>query len=153
MKKELFIKRLRREGIAIIDTSNSAFDKCILDDFRKLKGFIQFVDFDCQISKKGGCKEHPETLKCCCFSCSDNAGFFRVVLDTDITSYARKFSRTTGFWKEGKGCILPHNMRSTTCLTHHCNYERKDDFGFGITQIRTKLHYLRDKMFPILNQF
>jgi hypothetical protein len=148
MKRDLFIHLLRSEYITIIDTNSSNYDECILKDFRKLKSFIPFINFDCQITANGGCKETPESLKCCCFACNTNAGFFKVVLNTDLTWYARKFSVRTGFWRAGKGCILPHDRRSTTCLTHHCNYERKDDFSFGMMQLRNRLYHFREKMYP-----
>jgi len=154
MKKELFIHKLKHRGIRIIDTSDQFYDGSILDDFRSLKSFFQYIDFGCRINKKGGCKDTPESKMCCCYGCLDSAGYFRIILDKNITYYSRKFSVNSGFWRKGKGCILPHKMRSTTCLTHHCNhpsythpYFHKDDkykhFERGMDVIKQKLDNMR----------
>lgn len=147
MKKELFKTHVKKQGVTIIPSNNSIFDRCILNDFRALKNFIKYIDFDCQFNSKGGCKETPTSLRCCCYSCYENAGFFRVMIDTDITKYSRHFSVKTGFWRKGRGCVLLHKMRSTTCLTHHCNRRKQYyGFGYGIMNIRFRLQEIRDKI-------
>ncbi len=120
MKKELFIKHITNCGVGIIPRDDPNFNPCILEEFRRLKGFIQNINFNCQINKNGGCKEHPSTIRCCCDSCYNNSGFFRTMIDKDMGRYTRSFLKT-GFWRKGKGCVLPHELRSVVCLTHHCN--------------------------------
>jgi len=152
MKKELFITHIKKNGVIIIHRDDPNLNMRILNEFRQLKGFIQYIDFDCQINPKGGCKETPVSLQCCCHACYDSAGYFRRMIDTDITKYARHFNGKTGFWRKGKGCILHHRMRSVTCLTHHCNnsYDRhnykKEDFRIGISTIKYELQALRKKI-------
>ena len=151
MKKEIFINKAKENGVRIKPKSDlllDDFDVDRLNEFRRLKQFIPYINFDCQIKKSGGCKSSPTTIKCCCYSCIDNVGFLRMIIDSDLTYYSRRFSVKTGFWRKGKGCVLPHKMRSTTCLTHHCNYEGKEHEGFsaGLFTIRNKLHDLRVKI-------
>lgn len=151
MKKELFINHIRHRGVTIIPRNDPNFSVCLLDDFRRIKGFFQYIDFNCQINATGGCKETPKALKCCCYDCYGSGGYFRRMLDTDITKYARHFSVKTGFWRKGKGCILTHKMRSVTCLGYHCNRGEKggEDFIEGIMYLKYRLHELKDTQFNI----
>ena len=152
MKKELFATHVTNKGIKILSKNDPNFNIHTLNDFRNLKGFIQYLDFDCQINPKGGCKETPESLRCCCNNCYHDAAFFHIMMDTDINKYSKQFSIRTGFWRKGKGCVLPHRMRSITCLTHHCNYrDNNKNFSYGIRTIKQKLHDLRRKILLIQN--
>jgi hypothetical protein len=146
MKKELFTTHVKSNGVKILSKNDINFNIHILSSFHNLKGFIKNIDFDCQINPKGGCRVTPNSIRCCCSNCYHNAGFFRVMIDTDIIKYSKQFSIRTGFWRKGKGCILPHKMRSVTCLTHHCNHDHIEYFGYGIMTIRHKLHDLRRRI-------
>ena len=146
MKKELFTTHVTNKGIKILSKNDSNFNIHVLKNFRDLKEFIQYLDFDCQINPKGGCRVTPNSLQCCCHNCYHNGGFFNIMMDTDITKYSKHFSIRTGFWRKGKGCVLPHKMRSITCLTHHCNHDHIEPFAYGIMTIRHKLHDLRSKL-------
>jgi len=147
MKKELFINHIKHQGVSISVTSDPDFGVRQLSEFRSIKGFIQFIDFDCQINPStGGCKETPHSVKCCCHDCYSRAGYLRRINDTDLTKYARHFSVRTGYWRKGKGCILAHRMRSTTCLTHHCNNDGDYSFSVGIGTLKNRLRELRDKI-------
>jgi hypothetical protein len=117
---------------------------------RGLKGFIKYVRFDCQFNRKtGGCKENPLSRKCCCYSCMDNVGYLQLMAQENIPFYARHFSPKTGFWRESKGCILPHHMRSITCLTHNCNYRDQGHphFRDGMFQIKRLMRNSRELIF------
>ena len=118
---------------------NPKIDSYQFRHIRSLKGFINFINFDCQIdTKTGGCKENKLSRKCCCHDCTNNIGYLVMMLLSDLKYYSRRFSPKTGFWKPGKGCILSHHMRSITCLTHHCNYKSKDNpyFSGGVYQVK-----------------
>ena len=67
------------------------------------------------------------------------------MIPKDLKYYARKFSVRTGFWRKGKGCNLPHHMRSVTCITHNCDHE-KPYFREGIYQMKLRLKELREEM-------
>jgi len=147
MKKEIFTNKLKSNGTMIIDTpTESTWDGCFLSDFRSLKGLIQYIDFNCQINETGGCKNNPDILRYCCNDCLSNAGYFKIMLNRDIGFYSKIFSAKTGFWRKGKGCVIPHRMRSTTCLTHHCNHSTHKDFSDGMLLIREQLNSLRKRI-------
>ena len=145
MKKELFINHVKRRGTKTILNRNLSFDNHTVNAFRELKHFIKYIDFGCKIKDTGGCRVTPSSLKCCCHDCTWSVGYFQLMLEKDLTYYARHFTDKTGFWRKGKGCVLPHNMRSTMCLTHHCNYQRKgyEGFGRGMSMIKNELRRLR----------
>ena len=147
MQKDLFIKHLKDRGTNIIPHDEPIFNELMLMEFKSTKDFMKHIDFNCQINKTGGCKEFPQSVKCCCHSCYANAGFFRIMVDLDLTKYSRVFSVKTGFWREGKGCILPHKLRSTTCLTAHCNYGKYDrGLNIGIAVLKEKIISFREKI-------
>ena len=147
MHKELFTKHLEKRGANIIPSNEPIFDECMAMEFKSVKDFMKHIDFGCNISETGGCKEFPESFKCCCHSCYDNAGFFRVMVDRDVTKYAKLFSVKTGFWRQGTGCNLPHSLRSTICLTTHCNHGKHDrGFSNGIQALKDKIIHFRGKI-------
>jgi len=78
---------------------------------------------------------------CCCRGCFNSMGYLYSLPSggygsirgdgfDDIKLYARHFSEKTvplddfkmkiGFWRPGKGCILPRSHRSTTCVSYDC---------------------------------
>ena len=154
MKKDLFIEHVRRKGTLILGGEPKIKFDTNVKDFHSLKSLFEYVDFDCQHNEDGGCKELSESRMCCCHDCFDRGGFFRVLIGDDITYYSRKFNvrEKTGFWRKGKGCILPHKMRSVICLTHFCRdniHSKKDkrpDFGHGIRILKELLIELRRRI-------
>lgn len=127
----------------------SYFQNKLEEDFVSLKGLIKYVDFQCDINTKtGGCKVTPESKKCCCHNCKNNIGYISFMFEKDILFYSRFFNYQTGFWREGKGCILPHHRRSIVCLTHHCNWDGDGykHFSKGMDLIKNKLKSLREKI-------
>jgi len=154
MKKELFMRKIRERGMRIILSNDPLFDSYTVQSFRELKGFIKYINFDCQIKKSGGCKDWPDSSNCCCNDCLSSVGYFQQMIDSDFVYYARRFNAKTGFWRKEKGCALPHKMRSVTCLTHHCNYKNhkhctKDLEGFstGMVMIKERLNKLRKDLY------
>ncbi len=141
MKIEQFKQKLKNKGVAILKKYDGR-----LDDFRALKGLIQYLDFDCQVNDTGGCQKNPSSKSCCCYDCLGNVGYFKLMLYKDILYYSKKFSVKTGFWRKEKGCILPHRMRSITCLTHHCNHGKRKDFGTGMAIIKQTFNDMRTNM-------
>jgi hypothetical protein len=145
MEKELFIETIKREGTRIILSNDpDDFDRNAVQFFRELKEFTQYVNFNCQIKETGICRKMTTSSLCCCNECLSKVGYFRQMIDKNLTYYARHFSIKTGFWRKGKGCILSRKMRSVTCLTHHCNYEPKNYPGFesGMIVIANELRRL-----------
>lgn len=130
MKKADFIKLLKKNnyGPIIVQIPNalSSLHSKIMD----IKRIAKYIDFNCQINKDGGCKLHPTSPKCCCSDCRGRIGYLDNVPVEDIGTYARHFNVKTGFWRKTKGCALPHQLRSRTCLSHHCTYEQPHDIEF-----------------------
>ncbi len=112
----------------------------------ELKGILKYVDFDCQIKEDGQCKR-DWGARCCCSNCDYKVGFLDIIPEDLIPVYAKKFSKNTGFWRRGKGCILDHKLRATICLTHHCNHDDQQ-FARSIRRIR---HMLQDQQERILD--
>ena len=77
-----------------------------------------FVDFGCNITDKG-CR-HIGTTKCCCEDCASHIGYMTIIEPGTAKTIARFFTRKKGFWREGKGCILPRKYRSGVCLATAC---------------------------------
>jgi hypothetical protein len=137
MKKADFMVALKRRNTTIID--DEAWDTQPWNDLeglKKLTGSIsfgcEFIDGKCQDTRKmEWVGNHPA---CCCKDCGRSAGYLDIILEKDIALYARKFTSKAGFWRKGKGCILPRKMRSIVCVTYACQeldglYELKRIMG------------------------
>lgn len=114
---------LRRRNTTIID--DEAWDTQPWTDLEGLKKLTDSIDFGCKFID-GKCQDarkmewvgnHPA---CCCKDCAFAAGYHDIMLEKDIVSYAKKFTSKAGFWRKGKGCILPRKMRSITCVAYSC---------------------------------
>jgi hypothetical protein len=81
----------------------------------------------------------PEVL--CCGGCKYQHGYLSTIPLGSAKIYNKLFSRKTGFWRKGIGCILPREMRSHTCLSCNCVALPVAKFletGRGLVQILTK---------------
>lgn len=118
---------------------------------RELAELTKFAEFGCEFDKAGRCKNYKsvppgELVMCCCNSCFYETGYLRTFPTggwcngsrdklKDLKTYARHFSEKTiivhgnkrqmGFWRPGKGCVLPRAHRSATCLTYTCGQSDK----------------------------
>ena len=100
--------------------------------FMKLAELTSYLMFDCDFNKKGLCKirrKYTSALDdraqmCCCSGCRPCLGFhYELSADYSIIEfYAKHFNEETGFWRKGKGCVLPRKYRSSTCLTYNCDH-------------------------------
>lgn len=158
MKQEIFLndyimpdRKAKQTCVEILRVVNDFKHRSqisfLLEKYQSLKGFLKNVDFECNIQANGSCKNYNGG-RCCCFNCKDNLGFIHIMFEHQIPYYARHFNYKSGFWREGKGCILPHHMRSVTCLTQHCNYtdEGYKYFGRGMSIIRQTLKDIRKEI-------
>ena len=148
MKKELFIEHVKKRGIMILGGKPKIHFDTSVKDFRSLKSLFKYIDFDCQHNENGGCREFSNSKMCCCNNCFNKGGYFRVLIGDDLAYYSRKFNvkEKTGFWRKGKGCILPHKMRSAICLTYYCHDESRLDFDNGIELLQEHLIELRRRI-------
>ena len=94
--------------------------------FKQLADHTEKIIFPCDFDERGACREHRHSefneVKCCCGGCSLSFGYFRVLPNNSYIAprLLRKFDEKKGFWRKGKGCILPRHLRSHTCLGHVC---------------------------------
>lgn len=98
-----------------------------LERFMKLKQAINSIEFSC--FKEGGkCALRPDGSVCCCGSCDTQFGHFAstdIILSQNIKIYNKLFFPKTGFWHKHKGCLLPKELRSITCITYNCENSDK----------------------------
>lgn len=83
------------------------------------------INYDCQF-KDGKCKSNVSSYnpRCCCQGCAGALGYLRGGLNKIPLGSDKEilplFSEKTGFWRKGKGCILPRKYRSVVCLSFNC---------------------------------
>lgn len=73
----------------------------------------------------GRCKGNPRTDKhasdqACCKGCKSAMGYLDEIPVGTALQVFKLFDKVLGFWRPGKGCILPRELRSNTCLVYHC---------------------------------
>jgi len=111
--------------------------------YERLAALTKYIDYGCKFTVLG-CKQyrykskeekdettarwkkdhdgrpHPN-LMCCCGGCRYSVGYINVFNVDSIAKIARYYNDKSGFWREGKGCVLPRKYRSHTCLNHSCS--------------------------------
>lgn len=152
---------------------------------KKLADLTKHVKFHCNFNSKGRCanyRNNKGATMCCCIGCFTSMGYlnslpaggYRSYMSDgleDLKFYARRFSEKTivvddfkrkmGFWRPGKGCILPRSYRSRTCLGYDCArsgersvwekklfrlLDRKPKFPVKIRGLEYKSHDLAEGM-------
>jgi hypothetical protein len=106
---------------------------------KELKHSLRHVDYDCDFEdgvcvrvrnvKDEGRFVDPKGFwgcGCCCSMCAKSGGYFSNMFETDAKKIVKQFRKTTGFWRKGVGCVLPHSLRSITCLNYKCMLEPDD---------------------------
>jgi hypothetical protein len=108
--------------------------------YHKLADLTSLLTFGCNFSELGcerrkwpsieakerAAERDPRQFKnsqmCCCSACRISFGHWYILPNSESTlkMYARNFNKETGFWREGKGCILKRKYRSPICLTARC---------------------------------
>lgn len=97
--------------------------------YKELAKLTTKINYDCGFMDEKYKKNRNKM--CCCSNCLEYVGHLDIKFfnhyDTDeyiekeLLYYAKKFSKNTGFWRKNKGCILPRERRSITCLTYNCS--------------------------------
>ena len=104
------------------------------DHWNSLRSMVGRIDFGCDfkeglcVDKRGGPAgewsfyrdNFGGRRKCCCGYCRASVGYLDIINPKDISLLADSFDEKDGFWREGTGCILPVESRSTTCLSYRC---------------------------------
>lgn len=96
------------------------------------------IDFGCNFQPDGSCagRFQGQNRQCCCKNCGMDYGYLRKIMPGTEQFYIKRFDPKLGFWRQGKGCILPRAFRSGTCLRHYCYHILTDEIT------RTKIRYL-----------
>ena len=124
MKTNEFIRLCIYRGISISDINRYSWSTHSWQKFAKL---TTFIDYGCNF-KRGKCRNNGNggiwsNGMGCCSSCERYFGYLRSIpVDWEcIVKIARLFNRKTGFWRKGKGCALPIELRSDICLGYICS--------------------------------
>lgn len=131
-------------------------DPCSRSDQQYVKLMIsQNINFNCQFDK-GLCKVYrgayfKDEKMCCCHSCLEYVGWLRYIHKGDITKYAKRYSTKTGFWRKDKGCLLPYELRSVTCVFHNCHED--EVINHGLSHVGSKLDHVDKTRARELNIF
>jgi hypothetical protein len=100
------------------------FIDCIRD-FKEITSTINyecdFIDGACRQSRGEKWSDKKNAERCCCIGCAYANGYHYFMLESDYNEAKAYWDDETGFWRKGKGCILPRGLRSETCLGYHCN--------------------------------
>jgi hypothetical protein len=94
---------------------------CLGERASKEKGLYPPI---CEVPKG---KEYMHRM-CCCKCCYESLGYLnsnRFLFSEDIPTYEKLFKRKIGFWRRGKGCVLPRKLRSKTCQGFVCGKASK----------------------------
>jgi hypothetical protein len=119
MNLEKFLVKVVEKGIELRWTTDEGYMPTHHVDFAKY--LTRFMEF--------GCHEcgnlHPTHMRCC-RGCEFSVGFFRSfpISLTHLRKYAKLFDEKLGFWTP-KGCSLPREHRSITCVTYYCYSKAK----------------------------
>ena len=57
---------------------------------------------------------------CCCGKCEDSGGYLKRITSNNVATYYESWKKGSGFLEEGKGCRLPRELRSKTCICYQC---------------------------------
>lgn len=121
----------------------------LLKNYKSLKLSTAHIEFSCFTSGTGKCRDRIKTGSgmCCCSECYHNKGYFDercdILFESDIPTYNSLFDSELGFWRSGVGCMLPRELRSTTCVCYNC----ESDDGK-----REMLYAISDKLKSSANQ-
>lgn len=132
IKKDKFVRMLiRRDSnfsvISFLGKKNSAHS--IYLNILALKRMSKYLPFPCKFDENGYCQSSQiDNSMCCCKDCANTMGYLSFVPEQDLWTYAKLYNDKTGYWRKGKGCSLPRELRSKTCLTYYCDtfYESKE---------------------------
>ena len=134
MNTKTFISMLKK--VRNVTPSKTSYGKLKWDVWYKIANATRNIDYGCSFDHNGICIEERDNTKifvnyipkatCCCINCYTNLGYIKRIQDSQrvIKLISSKFKKNVGFWRKGKGCILPRKYRSVTCLGYRCNNSR-----------------------------
>jgi len=98
------------------------------EQWEKIANLCDQIDYKCDFDDEGKCRHtrKNEVSKefnkmCCCASCYSASGYLRAIPPKSHKRINKIFSEKTGFWRKGKGCVLPRSLRSSMCMSCNCH--------------------------------
>ncbi len=131
MNPKIFISNIKSKRDVV--PSKTAYGNLEWNDWYKLANATKYIDYGCEFDTNGVCIEEKDNTTlfnsytpnpaCCCVNCYRNFGYAKRIQDSQkvIKLISSKFKKDVGFWRKGKGCILPRKYRSVVCLGYRCN--------------------------------
>jgi hypothetical protein len=103
-------------------------------DYQKLAELTEHINYHCNFKPNGSCRGYNMINNgiCCCYFCFSSIGHHKELPCNynQLMAYCKLFEpekkgkngklEALGFWRAGKGCILPRKMRSSICLSYNC---------------------------------
>jgi len=152
--------------------SNLSYGGLEWPEWYKLANMTRNIDYGCRFSRQvrdGSVDGYPKCEKqreykytdemCCCSICYNSLGYLRFIQNDlkVIKRIAGLFRPEIGFWRKGKGCILPRKYRSAVCLGYRCEsaekYKVRGTSGMLVLFMDTiRLRRLSDKNIRILGR-
>ncbi len=124
MRYDEFEQLLFSLGISIIPKDARRIRGYDVDTYRGLAKQTEGMDFDCA-DENSFCKYIHVREGACCLDCVDTCGHWQReghMIDGDSARKMAEFCDIQeGFCRDGKGCILPRELRSPVCLYHICS--------------------------------
>ena len=141
-------------------TDTQRYFKHKLAAYRAILSATDLIDFGCRFNDKGVCHDRSKyvsplktTEMCCCVSCAHNRGYLlrAPIVERDLSTYRHRWHKLNGFWQKGKGCVLPREHRSITCIFYNClPYEEKA--SKIIRNLKNAAEHLLDELFDMIEK-
>jgi hypothetical protein len=120
-------KLLQERNITIIPKEAMRVRGFDMDTYRDLAKQTEKIDYDCDFHD-GFCRGKAMGNSGCCHRCAGAFGYWYKegnMIDEDTAEKMAEFyDETTGFLRDGVGCLLPRELRSPTCLYIYCSDEK-----------------------------
>jgi len=97
------------------------------------------ISFGCKIGASGECQGWHRwknysgpvmnQVGCCCVGCAYHRGYLYSIEPGSTKRYLELWDAELGFWRPGKGCVLPRAMRSFVCLSYVCDDANRETKG------------------------
>jgi hypothetical protein len=133
IKIEEMRKKFRDKYVKIVPHSDK------IDRIKELKKGSKDLPFDlCKFDDDGKCEQFRISgFQCQCILCDDICGWIRYTTEEDLIVYAEAYDEKYGFFRKGKGCVLPREYRSEICLSYYCEDNDKiKEYKKNINSIR-----------------
>lgn len=143
-----------------LDAMPENVEQTIIAQNLKLQtAFVKFgCDFDdnghCYVTRKagfavfGGYNKPELKERNCCSSCVSAVGYIDewkpVYTAEEKETILKLFNAETGFWRQGRGCVLPRRLMSHICVCFSCHKDLK-------CKERKKLNDISESLYNIKN--